>query len=52
MRRIFRFFKQLLCDHIYGDGIMNPFVDVRGNHSAIYTCINCGHKEFKTFERK
>lgn len=43
--------KQLFCNHIYGDGVMNPFVDIYGNHSAIYTCIKCGHKEFKTFEK-
>lgn len=52
MKRIITFLKQCFCLHIYGDGVMNPFTDIHGNHSAIYTCIKCGHKIFHTFERR
>lgn len=52
MKRLIYFIKQIFCDHIYGDGIMNPFVDQYGNHSAVYPCIKCGYRKFKTFERR
>lgn len=52
MSNIIRYIKQLFCDHIYGDGVINPFVDECGNHSANYYCEKCGHRYFKTFRRK
>lgn len=43
--------KQAFCIHEYGNGVMNPFIDSNGNHSAVYTCMYCGHKYFKTFNK-
>ena len=42
--------KQLFCDHIYGGGKMNPYIDSEGNHSAVYTCIKCGYKDLRVFK--
>lgn len=52
MKKIFSFIRSLLCEHIYGDGEINPFVDEYGQHSAVYTCTKCGHRKFKTFGTK
>lgn len=49
MKKIIEFVKRLFCDHIYGDGIMDPFVDEYDRHSATYFCIKCGHSIKKTF---
>lgn len=50
--RILKILKRIYCEHIYGDAVMNPFVDEHNQHSAIYTCIKCGHKQFVTFGKK
>lgn len=51
MKQFLKKIKCLFFGHIYGDGDINPFIDSYGNHSAIYTCLNCGHKKFQTFEK-
>lgn len=52
MMKLLKLIKQLFCDHVYGDGVVNPFIDEYDNHSAVYTCLKCEHKHFKTFSRK
>lgn len=52
MKKVFRLIRMLFCDHLYFDGVMNPFIDENGNHSATYTCSKCGYKKFVTFERR
>lgn len=44
-----RLLKRIFCSHIYGDAIIDPFVDECGCHSASYVCEKCGHKVRKTF---
>lgn len=51
MSKVIMMIRQAFCDHNFGNGIINPFVDQYGNHSAIYICEKCGKKEFHTFHK-
>lgn len=50
--KLLRILKQAFCEHSYGNGVMNPFTDEKGNHSAVYTCEKCGQKYIRTFKKR
>jgi hypothetical protein len=52
MKKLIRLLKQAYCEHLFGNGEPNPFVDQYGQHSAIFTCEKCGYKQFRTFGKK
>lgn len=52
MPYIFKLIRSWFCEHFYGDGVPCPFVDLDGNHYAVYKCIKCGHSYLKCFDKK